>query len=173
MPVHTQKEVRNLYNRSLASAQTYLGRLKVCSRNEPSFAGLTGWVFEQTIEYCIRREVRAKRYRITIGDQVKIGHRGKVDLVVGSVAIEIKQSGIFTENAITRYRRRAKEARAGGLEYLYLTGGERHRPYRSGIIWAVGRENAFFLDTPGQWNRFVRRVLALVKRHPTPKAKSA
>lgn len=48
-----------------------------------------------------------------------------------------------------------------GWVYLYLTMQEGHAPYREATKSTFGLEHAFFLDTEGDWARFVGGVTAL------------
>jgi len=95
--------------------------------------------------------------------QVKLKARVKADLRIGNVAIEIKQSGLFSASDIAKYKRYRKVANDLGLGYLYVTGGERCQPYRDGISKVLGKENTFFLDTDGEWKRFICRLVCLFK----------
>jgi hypothetical protein len=54
------------------------------------------------------------------------------------------------------YRVNAEEK---GRSYLYLTRGESYNPYRAAMQATFGEDRAFFLDTPGDWERFVSEVL--------------
>jgi hypothetical protein len=103
---------------------------------------------------------------VRLQEQTSITGRARADLQVAHVCIEVKLHGLFDHHAIERYRRYAKAARASDREYLYLTGGEGHDEYRTGILEAFGRGNAFFLDRKGHWNRFVVRLSALLRAAP-------
>jgi hypothetical protein len=163
MPRFTQSQVWKVYEDNLGSAEKALKRLQVFSGRSPTFTGLTGWVFEQTIQYCLRSDLEARGLSFTIEEQAKLGARGKADLLLGRVAIEVKLSGLFSEAGIATYRKYSKLAHKARLDYLYITGGERYKHYRDGVASAVGPQNVFFLDTPREWNRFVNRVVALLK----------
>jgi hypothetical protein len=132
-----------------------------CGR-EPNFAGLSGWVFEQTVQYCIRKELKDEEIEAKIVEQVSLGGRAKVDLTVGKVAIEIKTSGLFGFSDVQRYQQYRMLAEAKEFRYVFLTQGENYRPYRSGIIKALGNSNVFFLSTSGEWARF---VALLIRNH--------
>ena len=84
--------------------------------------------------------------------------KAKVDLLVGKVAVEIKALGIFGNEArkYSRYRVKAEE---NGWSYFYVTRGESYIPYRIAMQSTFGEERAFFLDTQGDWERFVKEVL--------------
>ena len=164
MPVISQSEVWALYEDALAAAEQCLSKLRIASGETPAFTGLAGWVFEQTVQHCLRRELAARGVSASMKEQVKLGRRGKADLLVGDIALEIKLRGIFSQSAIDRYANYARLAHAEGRQYLYLTGGEGYRPYRQGVAAAVGPSNTFFLDTEGHWQRFIGRVLVLLRR---------
>ena len=162
MPYLPQARVWRTYDANLAKAETALSKLSISSGAKPTFNGLTGWVFEQTIRQCIRAELKARRLSPPILEQAGLGKRGKADLMVGNVAIEIKLSGVFSQPAIARYARYAAEARATGVHYLYIAGGESYQNYRDDVAEAFGPDNVFFLDRPGQWARFTERLARLL-----------
>lgn len=141
-----------------------LAEIPIFRGNEPDFAGLRGWVFEQTIQYCLRRELKARKVKVEIGEQEKLQSRIKADLRIGCAVIEVKLSGFYTRSAITKYEEYRKAANALGLEYLFVTGSERYQLYRDGITKALGKRNAFFLDTSGEWKRFIDRVVQLQQK---------
>jgi hypothetical protein len=161
MTVYNEARVCELYPSSLASAIRKLMQIRVFGGNEPSFSGLGGWVFEQTIQYCIRRELEAHKVKAEIVEQVKLKPRIRADLKIGNAAIEIKASGLFDTAAIAKYQERRKAANDLGWEYLFITGGESYQPYRRGITMAPGEANTFFLDTRGDWKRLISRLAYL------------
>ena len=162
MPKYKQNEVWDLFESSLSSAKRKLAQVEVAERRLPTFKALRGWVFEQTIQYCLRNELASDKRKPEWQEQVGLGGRAIVDLLIGNVAIEIKLSGLYDKLAIERYGRYAKLARSKGWSYLYITGEEAYSAYQEGIVRAVGKENAFFLDEPGEWNWFVRRIKTLL-----------
>jgi hypothetical protein len=164
MTIYNEHRVLKLYESSRAAAIRKLAEIPVFCGNEPSFTGLSGWVFEQTIQYCLRRELKARKVEVEIAEQEKLQPRIKADLIIGCAVIEIKQSGLYTRSAITKYEKYRKAANTRGLEYLFVTGGERYQPYRDGISKALGKENAFFLDTNGEWKRFISRLVQLQQK---------
>jgi hypothetical protein len=166
MTVFSNRRIDELYEASLKAATHGLQQIPVYCGNEPSFPGLKGWVYEQTIQYCIKKELDAKKVKAEVSEQVKLKPRMKVDLRIGDVAIEIKMSGLFSTASITKYGEYRKTANAMGVTYLFLTGGERYQQYRDGIVKALDRKNVFFLDRPGQWRRFIKRLLRLLKKGP-------
>ena len=111
MTIFDEDAIWALFYSNLKQAKAYLATLKVYCGKEPVFAGLSGWVFEQTIQHCIWGELENKGAKLTIAEQVSLGGRAKADLAVGNVAIEIKMSGLFGLGDVHRYRqyRRAAE----------------------------------------------------------------
>jgi hypothetical protein len=163
MSVLTENKIYALYETNRSAAADKLKQIPVYCGNEPSFTGLNGWVFEQTIQYCIKKELKAKKIKAEIIEQAKLGSRIKADLKIGNVAIEIKMSGLFSSTDIVKYSKYRKVANATKVTYLFRAGGERYQQYRDGISKALEKENVFFLDTLGEWKRFVNRLLRLLK----------
>ena len=163
MLAYTEDQIKELYLSSLQAAKRNLRRLPVYCGNEPNFLGLNGWIFEQTIQHCVRKEFAARKIAVEIIEQAKLKARVKADLRINNVAIEIKQSGLFAASDIAKYEGYMHAAHDIGLEYLYITGDEGYQPYRQGITHVLGKNNAFFLDTTGDWKRFIHRLLRLVK----------
>jgi hypothetical protein len=117
-------------------------------------------VFEQTIRFCLERELRLLGCHLAIREQVPLDGRARVDLVVGSAAIELKSRGSFGVGD-AKYIRHRRVAENRGWTYLYLSMQESHAPYREATPAAFGAKNAFFLDDPGDWSPFVERVRGL------------
>ena len=162
MTIYSEDRIRELYSANNRAAISYLTQLEVFCGNEPHFTGLSGWVYEQTIQYCIRQELQGKK-EVDISEQTKLGSRGKADLQIGErVAIEIKLRGLFSPKDITKYEKYRQVANSVGVQYLYLTSGESYKPYRDGIAKVIGAENTFFLDVRGDWRRFIKRLLQLL-----------
>ncbi len=93
-----------------------------------------------------------------IKEQVPLYGRTKIDLLVGRMAIEIKSLGSFGDDSrkYSGYRTKVEER---GWVYCYLTRSETYYPYRLTAQTAFGKERSFFLDTEGDWERFVKEVL--------------
>ena len=157
-----EEAILGLFESNLKTAKASLASLGFCCCKAPSFQGLSGWVFEQTVQDCLRKELKCLGIRAEIREQVSLGGRVKADLVVGPLAVEIKARGLFDRNAASRYRSYRVAAEGKGYSYLYLTLQESHLPYRSAILKAVGRRNTFFLDMPGDWSRLMKRVVQLL-----------
>ena len=153
MMIHDESTVEALFQKSLIEAKELLARLGVYSGRSPSFTGLSGWVFEQTIQHCIREELRSRELTTEPVEQVGLGGRVKVDLLVGGIAIEIKTSGLFGRDEIPKYEKYQSEADTRGYRYVFLSRGE--TTYRTGIIKALGQDNVVMLDGHGEWERFI------------------
>ena len=65
MSVFYEKTIRELYERNLALAKAKLTELPVHCGHVPNFGGLNGWVFEQTIQYCLQKEIEAEGIKPT------------------------------------------------------------------------------------------------------------
>jgi len=143
--------------RGLHALEVYCGR-------EPHVLGLNGWVFEQTVQSCIKEELEAQQITVEIGEQVPLEGRIKADLAVGTVLIEVKRRGLLGAKDIEKYRAYRQIANASRLEYLYITGQETYQPYRNRTVQALGQENAFFLDSAGDWARFINRLVELLSQ---------
>ncbi|MEK6776609.1 MAG: hypothetical protein AABY87_07005 [bacterium] len=171
-----EQEVERLYQENLSRAYQLLASLPVAEGRQPTTKGLNGWVYEQTIRHCLCEELKELRLAPTIEEQVRLHGRTKVDLLVGKVAIEIKALGIFGNDTrkYSGYRAKAEE---NGWSYFYLTRGESYRPYRVSMQSTFGKERAFFLDTAGDWERFVSEIISNfnpghnITLHRTPKSR--
>lgn len=155
---YDENEVDKLYQENLSAAQNLLASLPVAEGRQPTTKGLNGWVYEQTIRYCLYEELKGLGLTPTIKEQVPLHGRIKVDMLVGKVAIEIKALGIFG-NVGQKYGRYRVKAEENGWSYFYVTRGESYSPYRVAMQSIFGEERAFFLDTPTEWERFVKEVL--------------
>ncbi len=168
---YDNERVSELHERSLEDASKALRNMEVFCGNDCRIGGLSGWVFEQTVQYCLQRELRDRDLHPQMAEQYSLGGKAKADLAVWCVthhrvAIEIKLRGLFGPDEAERYRRYKEAANAKKLQYLYITKGETYRPYREGIQEALGVENTFFLDTEGDWERFVTRIVTHLQDLP-------
>lgn len=167
--IYDESSVNDFYENNLEEAKIILKSLPFCCGEQPAFSGLTGWVFEQSIQYCIRQELKEMKLEAEIKEQVSLGGRAKVDLRVGTTAIEIKTSGLFSKEDIFKYKKYQAEAEAKGWRYIFLSIGE--TTFRQGIIDALGKENVVLLYeydgswTPnnGEWQRLMEIVAEGVK----------
>ncbi len=160
--LYDEKEIEEIYQRNLDAAGRLLSTLQVADGRMPKVGGLSGWIYEQTIRYCLEKELLYRGLRIPIEEQVPISGRAKVDLLLdGKVAIEIKSLGSFGSD-IEKFRKYIPLVLKKGWIYLYLTRRERHEPYRKAFEEMFSRRHAFFLDTEGEWARFVGTVLEYI-----------
>jgi len=160
----SEEQIRDLFKKNLGRAKKLLTKLPIFCGEKDDFSGLHGWVFEKTIQYCIREELKTKGIRTNFQEEINLGGRSRVDLVVGKTAIEIKLRGLFSSNSIEKYRNCKTLAKKQGYNcYIYLTLGESYRPYREGIINVLGKENTFFLDEAGEWTRFIDQLIYSLK----------
>jgi hypothetical protein len=163
MFVYDEDKVRRCYERNLAKAKEALKPISSVPETQPNFTGLSGWVFEQTIHACIFDELDALHIKADVRQHVALKGRVKADLAVGTVAaVELKAKGLFSKGDAAKYSARGRQAEAVGFCYLYLTLGETYSPYRDGVTSSLGADNVFFLDTEGDWERFVNRILDLL-----------
>ena len=169
--IHNFDSIQKLHNKNLKKAKRLLTKLKVWCGEEPNIGGLTGWVFEQTIQYCLTKEFKAKGIKSEITEQHSLGGRVKADLLIGKVAIEVKSSGLFSLDEGEKYGRYKQAAVELGLKYLFVTQWEDSELYRKSIKSALGTKDVFFLNQPKEWPRLVNRLVAELKVESAPKAK--
>ena len=162
---YDEQEIERFYQENLSAARKLLASLAVAEGREPTTKGLNGWVYEQTIRFCLSQELKALGILLITAEQVPLSGRAKIDLLVGKVAIEIKSLGSFGDDAkkYSGYRTKVEQK---GWVYCYLTRGESYHPYRLATEEAFGKEKAFYLDTQGDWRRFVKEVLKSYEGKP-------
>ena len=155
---YNEQSIERLYQENLLRSHQLLASLPVAEGRQPNTKGLSGWVYEQTIRYCLCLELKELEIVTTIAEQVPLKGRTKVDLLVGKIAIEIKALGVFGNDArkYSGYRTSVEE---NGWIYFYLTRGESYKPYRLSMQAIFGIERAFFLDTDGDWKRFISEII--------------
>lgn len=159
-------EVWELYEQCLKQAREKLREIDVFCDNDPTFGGLSGWVFEQTIQHCVQKELLAKDIQIQIKQQVSLTGRAKADLAIENIAaIEVKTSGLFGMADVEKYKKYKEAALQQGFQrYLYLTWSENHLPYKVGLNDALGEENIFYIENPAEWLRFISVLVEGVRR---------
>lgn len=155
--MYESTKVWELYEKCLKQAREKLREIDVFCDNDPTFGGLSGWVFEQTIQHCVQKELQAIGIQIQIRQQVSLTGRAKVDLAVENIAaIEVKTSGLFGTADVERYKKYKEAALQQGFQrYLYLTWSESHLPYKVGLNDAIGEENIFYIENTAEWSRFI------------------
>jgi len=156
----TEHQVIDTFERSFEEARCQLAQLDVAQGRAFSGTGLSGWIFEQTIRSCLAEDLSALGVSVSVNEQVSFLGRAKIDLLVGRIAVEIKARGSFgrSDNKYSDYRT-AIEAR--GWDYVYISMQETHSPYRAETKRVFGVDRAFYLDEPGDWQRFVDTVARL------------
>jgi hypothetical protein len=154
---YNEDAIDRLYEENLTEARRLLSTLRVVEGRRPSIGGLNGWVYEQTIRYCLLEELMERGQCPTIKEQVSLEGRVKIDLLVGHVAVEVKRAGSFGDDDRKYSSYRARVEGKGWL-YFYLTRGETYKPYRLATTSVFGNQHAFFLDTKGDWQRFIEAV---------------
>ncbi|MFZ0943282.1 MAG: hypothetical protein WB930_14625 [Syntrophobacteraceae bacterium] len=155
---YDEHEIVRLYKENLSTGRQLLASLPVAEGKEPTTKVLTGWVFERTICHCLLQELIALGESPSVAEQTPLDGRAKIDLLIGRVAIEIKALGFFSAGDAKKYSGYRTKVEQKGWVYCYLTRGETHNPYRLAAEEAFGKERAFFLDTRGDWERFVKVV---------------
>jgi hypothetical protein len=162
---YDENQIEKLYQENLSAARQALALLSVAEGREPTTKGLNGWVYEQTIRYCLSQELIVLGSFLIINEQVPLYGRTKIDLLVGRVAVEIKALGSFGDDA-RKYRGYRAKVEERGWAYCYLTRSETYNRYRSETVSTFGKERAFFLDTKGDWERFVKEVVKSNEEKP-------
>ena len=110
---YTAKTVEELFKTMLQAARQRLASLEVANGREPNLQGLNGWVFEQTVRFCLEEEFQSLGNVPPLREQVALSGRAKIDLLVGAVAIELKVAGFFGNEA-ERYRKYRSQVQAKG-----------------------------------------------------------
>jgi hypothetical protein len=126
--MYSEVEIVRTYEKSLEDALRILGNLAVARGRRPSFQGLSGWIFEQTIRSCLEDEFSSQMAALSAAEQVSLKGRAKVDLLLGEAAIEIKAAGFFGDESEKYYRYRVV-AEDTGLTYLCVRLHESYKPY--------------------------------------------
>ena len=155
---YTEPDIEHIYKETLDCAIAGLSNLPVANGREPSFQGLNGWVYEQTIRFCLENELSILGAVFAVKEQFPLRGRAKADLLVGRVAIEIKAAGFFGDDS-EKYKKYRAIASEKNLRYLYITRQESHRPYYLAAQYAFGSGKAFFLTESHAWRNFVEAVL--------------
>jgi hypothetical protein len=158
MLLYDETRIWKLYEKKRKQAATLLSSL--FGGHVPNLGTLHGWVFEQTIQYCLRKELHAGGIAADIREQIPLVGRAKADFGIECFAVEIKLAGLFGLGDAERYRRYRQAAEGKGFEYLFVSTTESVVAYRTAIVKALGEENVFFLDEPKDWGRFVARIAA-------------
>jgi len=154
--------IEKRFENALSDANERLASLAIVRGRPINLKGMRGWVFEQTVRTCLEEELEKHGISVAVKEQVPISGRATVDLLVGSVAIEVKAGGFFGDVS-DRYLGYRKTIEAKGWHYFYLTLRETHDPYMKIAKRTFGKNRAFFLDQKNEWARFVSEVMPLLR----------
>jgi len=140
---YDENGIKKLYKDNLKAARKLLASLPVAEGREPNTKGLSGWIYEQTIRYCLSQELMTLGLCPVMEEQIPLYGRTKIDLLVGRVAVEIKALGSFGDDARKYSKYRAKVEERGWVYFLFDRKRDlRTLSIRDGIrIW----ERAYFL----------------------------
>ncbi len=163
-PLYNEATISEIYRKNLARAEASLRKLEVFCCEDCKLGELSGWVFEQTVRYCLQKEFAAQGLQPNTEEQRSLGGKLKANLAIGGLAIQIKLSDVFAVDQLARYGQHRRAAEEKGLQYLLLTAGASYpASYRRGLAGVVGSGNVFFFDEPMGWERFVKRIVAEVR----------
>lgn len=151
-----REQIDSIYEQNLKIAKSLLSNLEIAEGREPNIRGLNGWVFEQTIRHCLEDELKLINIKINISEQVALGGRAKVDLLIGNIAIEIKSAGSFGDDS--KYFIYRKTAEANGWKYCYVSSTETVQSYREKIESIFDKKNTYYLDDPVAWKTLVNTI---------------
>jgi hypothetical protein len=157
------KTIESRYIEAEAQAYKLLESLDVAHGKPTKIRGLSGWVFEQTVRSGIEAELKKKKIKCEISEQVSIGGRAKIDLVIGNVALEIKVSG-FYDNIEEKYSEYRKRIEKKGLAYFYVTLYEDWLPNLKMAARVFGSKKVFVLSNPRDWKRLVSELVKCQKK---------
>jgi len=170
--IYNESSVQKVYKLNIREAKRQLMQLPVYSGPvlygfEPEVPGLTGWVFEQTIHHCIRRELEAMNLTAEIEEQESLSEHSKIALRIGKTAIEIKPGEFFCPDDIVQCKIYQTQAKERGWQYVFLSGGE--TALYKDIIEAIGKDDVVMLENyddgewkpnNGEWARFIGIIVA-------------
>lgn len=158
--IYNETAIQKVYEANLREAKRQLQNLPVCCSYEPSIPGLTGWILEQTIQHCIRRELDRMNLSAEVEEQVIIDEQATIDLLIGKTAIEITTSGLASEDDIVKHKNYQTQAKERGWRYVFLSISE--TTFRTHLIEALGKDNVILLENydsvwqlNGEWGRFI------------------
>ena len=100
---YNEDRIDRLHNQTLTKAKSKLSKINVFCCRQPEFGAFNGWVFERTIEFCLRKELKARNIEADFEEGYKLEGRVKVDLAIANVLIEIKLGGIWGKPAFASH----------------------------------------------------------------------
>ena len=74
---YTAQAIAELAENSLELAKTKLAELPIYCGHEPTFAGLHGWVYEQTIQFCLLEELSEYGLKPDVEEQARLRRSGQ------------------------------------------------------------------------------------------------
>jgi hypothetical protein len=167
-------KVKETFDDNLIQASNALKKLDFCSSTHTSeelnFKGLVGWVFEETIFNCLKKELNSLNLRHQLRVQFNLStlavsgkkSKGKADLYLHTekqnYLIELKHTGVFGLSDCDKYRKYREIINNNGYKYLYLTKGESYEKFVNECKNIFDSENAFFLDKDGDWEKFIKLI---------------
>jgi hypothetical protein len=165
--IYNESSVQRVYKLNFREAKKQLMQLPVYSGPvyygyEPEVPGLMGWVFEQTIQHCIRRELEKMNLSAEIEEQVNITESAKIALQIGKIAIEIKPDVLSSQDDIDKCKNDQSQAKERGWRYVFLSSGE--TTFQAPLIETLGKDNVILLENyddgewkpnEGEWTRFI------------------
>jgi hypothetical protein len=158
-----RKKIKECYELKLKELTALLMSEVYDFTNKPS---ISGWVFEQVIYNCIKKELG----NVDIQSQVKLlDEKGKplpfvnIDLKVDNIFIELKAFGFIgkREDVFRKYNRYREKAEANGCQYFILSLKDTEN-WRKAT--KKNLENVFFLDESKGWEQFIEALKR--KREP-------
>lgn len=163
--VYTSSTVIALYEDQKKEAIKALSSIEIGKKAQKvGHNGLTGWVFEQVVRYCLMRDLKERGIFIDdendIEEQYKLEGRKRIDFRFGKALVEVKANGSYGQDA-DKYSGYRKDARGKNMSLIYLTKSETHKPYRDSINKALNTRSVFMLSENGDWERFVDRVIEI------------
>jgi hypothetical protein len=91
-------KIWDIYEGNLQQAKDKLAELEVFCNHAPDFRGLGSWIFEQTIQFCLRKEIEARGIKAEFCEQIPLIRRAKAaEIVLASDLGETR--GWFSLNA--------------------------------------------------------------------------
>jgi hypothetical protein len=174
--IFTERRISEIYEENLQVAKGLLKTIPIFCGAEPKFTGLSGWVFEQAVLYCIQQELEKMQIAVKPQEQVSLSGRATVDLLIGKTAIEVKTSGLFSANEIEKYKKYQAIAKERGWRYVFLSIGE--TTYQARIIEALGTDDVILLEkleegkwkpNVGEWARFILIIADGITVYPLGK----
>ncbi|MEN6622134.1 MAG: hypothetical protein ABFD50_11360 [Smithella sp.] len=159
--IYNENTIQRVYEANIREIQRQLQNLPVYCGGEPNFPGLAGWIFEQTIQHCLRRELEEMNLDVEIEEQI-ISEAANIDLLIGNTAIDVNPGRPFSEEDISKYVNNQIEAKRRNWSYIFIILYENDS--ESTIVDALGKENTIFLQNHnGEWEHFVNTITDRLK----------